>query len=75
MVTEQITHTLDMLQRIVEANIDPEDPFFGGKSSMKMDTTVISDVDLLPAEMDIEESSFLKNNSFLAPKLDTSADP
>ena len=40
-----------------------------------MDTTVISDVDLLPAEMDIEESSFLKNNSFLAPKLDTSADP
>ena len=48
---------------------------------MKNDTTVISDVDLLPAEMDIEESSFLKNNSFLTPKdlsnnkLDTSQEP
>ena len=75
MVSDQISHTLEIISKIIESNLDAtDDPFFSNKS-LKMDTTMNSDVDLLPdmERMDIEESSFLKNNSFLnGPKLDTS---
>jgi chromosome segregation ATPase len=60
MVNEQISNTLEHIQRIIDANLQLED----GQS--KMDTTMMSDVgdylNILPDmvdRMDIEESSFL----------------
>jgi hypothetical protein len=89
-VNDQISQTLENIQKIIDSNIaidaNPDNEGFFEKDvgrmergkSLKMDTTMMSDIDylnILPDmedRMDIEECSFLKLNNSQGNKLDTS---
>ena len=79
MVGEQISNTIEIISKIIEANLqndqqdeaflDNKDSKLDRRKSIKMDTTMMSEMDyinMLPQMdiMDIEDSSFLKS-SFL----------